>query len=98
MDCFASLAMTEAWLLRRRGTRPPDIAGRVAEALHHHSRQILGFVRHAGAGAHGVAVLMPKLRRRVALLPSAGAIHHPFAAMPNVQVRRAQMLAGGGGD
>src|SRR6266513_4683733 len=98
MDCFASRAMTEAWLLRRRGPRPPDIAGRVAEALHHHSRQILGFVRYAGAGAHGVAVLMPELRRRFALLQRAGAIHHQFAKMQDAEIGRPEMLAGAVGD
>src|SRR5437879_5417732 len=57
-----------AFLLRRGGSRPPDKPGRLAEALHHDRGQILGLVRHAGAGTHGVAVLVRKMRGRLALL------------------------------
>src|SRR3954453_7140652 len=49
-------------LLRRRiPPRPPDIARRIAKPLDHHGRQILRLAGHAGAGAHGVAVLMRKV-------------------------------------
>ncbi len=55
-------------LLRRGVARPSDIAGWLAEALHHHGRQVLGLAGDAGAGAHGVTVLMRQMLRRLALL------------------------------
>jgi len=46
--------------LFRRGVPPrsSDEPGRIAEPLNHHSGDILGLAGDAGAGAHGVAVLM----------------------------------------
>src|SRR6266446_2282584 len=41
--------------LRSRGPRPPDKAGGIPEAFDHDGRQVFCLVRHAGAGAHGVA-------------------------------------------
>ena len=90
--------MTRKPLLRRCGPRPPDIAGRLAEALHHHGGQILGLIGHAGAGTHGVAVLMLKMLGRMALLQRAGAVHHQFAEMHDAEVGRAEMFAGAVGD
>src|SRR5712692_2894847 len=81
-------------LLSRRIPWPPDKPGRVAEALDHHRGQVLGFVRHAGAGTHGVAVLMRKLRRLLASLQRAGAIHQQFAKVQNAEIGRAKMFAG----
>ena len=82
----------------RRSGRAADIAGLIAEALDHHRGQILGLVRHAGAGAHGVAVLMREMRRRLALLQRAGGFHHQLAEMHDAEIGRAEMLAGAVGD
>src|SRR5580693_306661 len=56
--------------LLRRGVavRPPDITRRITKTLDHHRRQVLGLAGHAGAGAHGVAVLGFEMRRRLAAL------------------------------
>src|SRR5882724_3225242 len=84
--------------LRRRGLRPPDKPCRVAEALDHDGGQVLGLVRHAGAGAHGVAVLMRKMRWALPLLQRAGAVHHQFPEMQDAKIGRAEMFAGAVGD
>ena len=45
-------------LLRRCDPSRSDVTRRIAEALGHHRGQVLGLAGDAGAGAHGVAVLM----------------------------------------
>src|SRR3984893_1905904 len=85
-------------LLRRRDSRPTDIPRRIAKTFRHHRGQVFCLARHAGAGAHGVAVLMREMRRRQSLLQRAGAFHHQFAKMHDAQISRAEMLAGAVGD
>src|SRR5438552_3163813 len=86
--------------LFRRGIPPgpADIAGGIAKPLDHDRSQILGLAGHAGAGTDGVAVLMPKMRRRLALLQRAGGLHHQLAEMQDAQIRGAEMFAGAVGD
>src|SRR4029079_10267391 len=86
--------------LLRRGIPPrsSDKAGWIAEALDHHGGQIFRLAGHAGAGAHGVAVLVLDVRRRFALLQRAGGLHHQLAEMHDAQIGGAEMLAGPVGD
>src|SRR5258706_16344017 len=80
-------------LLRSRSPRPPDEAGRLAKTLDHDRGQVFCLVRHAGAGTHGVAVLMRKMRGRLALLQRAGRIHHQSSEMHDTEIGGAEMLA-----
>src|SRR5260370_31046537 len=85
-------------LLRRRGPGPSDKAGGVAKTLDHDRGQVLGLAGHAGAGAHGVALLMRKMRGRLALLQRASRVHHQFSEMHDAEIGRAEMFAGAVGD
>src|SRR6185312_17147522 len=85
-------------LLRRHGARPADEAGRVAKTFDHHGGELLALVGNAGTGAHGVAVLMRDMRRRLALLKRARRLHHQFAEMHDAEIGRPKMLAGAVGD
>src|SRR5215216_1113694 len=88
-----------AVLLRRRipaGT--PHIARRVAEPLDHDRGEVLGLAGDAGAGAHGIAILVLEVRRRFAFLQRAGGIHHQLAEMHDAEIGRAEMFAGAVGD
>src|ERR1700722_6351765 len=84
--------------LRRGVPWRSDIAGFLAEALEHDRGQILGLGGDAAAGTHRVAVLMPELRRPLALLQRAGGLHHQFAEMHDAEIGRAETLAGAVGD
>src|ERR1700687_5207396 len=85
-------------LLRCGGSWAADIAGRVPKPLDHHRGQVLFLIGHAGAGAHGVAVLVREMSRPLSLLQRAGALHHQFAEMHDAEIGRAEMLAGTVGD
>ena len=60
--------------------------------------EILGLVGDAGAGAHGVAVLMRQMRGSLALLQRAGGVHDELAELHDAEIGRAEMLAGAVGD
>ena len=51
-------------LLRGRDPRRTDKARGIAESFDHNRSQVFGLAGNAGAGAHGVAVLMRQMRRR----------------------------------
>src|SRR5260370_42573543 len=89
-----AFAGTTYLLLRRRVPPTPDKSRRVPKTLGHHRGQVFCFIRHAGAGAHGVAVLMRKMCRRLPLLQRAGAFHEQFSEMHDAEIGRAEMLAG----
>src|SRR5579883_2024857 len=58
-------------LLRCRNPRPPDKTRRIPKPLDHDRGQVLGLVRHTGARAHCIAILMANMWRRFTLLQRA---------------------------
>src|SRR5215212_9225741 len=85
-------------LLRGGDARPPDIPRFLTKALDHYRKQILGFIRHAGARPYRVTFRMGELRRALSLLQGPGAFHHQLTEVQYSKIGGAEMLARAIGD